>query len=400
MVAPTDRTIAKNKLKRHADNQKVTGLTTMQFDEWFSTNTHEGIQKQTGTSMRRVCRGVTLLILLSCIMCPPALARKKNSAKKLFNQAARAFDDGRYEEAADKFRAANEAKSNWKLFYNIGQSEAAAGNNGRALEAFEKYMTRGSDNIPIIRQDEVLKEMARLRSITGAIDLVAPEGCQVFVDDKERGTTPLPGSILVNAGVSLQLRVVQNGEEIFVRAVRVNGAQEKRISTYEENTPETVPVAPMADQKEEEENELESATDLTPLTAEDSNSTTTASEIERVRKQKKARRMKKAGVAVLSSGGAVLIAGAVTGGLALKKKNEVVDECGEDASFACSDESDENLKSSRVIGNISTVAFITGGVLAATGATLLIVGKRKESAVAVQPSLTKGFVGMTITGQF
>ena len=370
---------------------------TMGMNEWCAINAHEGIPKTAALKVRNIYHGVTFFILLSCIVCPSVLAGPKNSAKKLFKQGTSAFDAGQYEEAATKFRAANEANYNWKLFYNIGQAEAAAGNNGRALEAFEIYMTKGSDSIPIIRQDDVLKEMERLRSITGSIDIVAPDDCHVFVDGVERGITPLPGSILVNAGVTLQLQVVQNGEEIFSRNIRVNGAQVKRVSIYEDSKSETEPiVAPVAEQGEDDtkDDALEAAS-VTNASETDSSMNMVDAE-----QPTKARKMKIAGLVVLSAGGAALIAGGVTGGLAIKRKNDMLDECGDDATAACSQTSDRNLKDSRTLGNISTAAFIAGGVLAATGVTLFILGKRQESLIAAQPIATPEYAGINFTGHF
>ncbi|MCK9461397.1 MAG: hypothetical protein M0R80_17340 [Proteobacteria bacterium] len=78
-------------------------------------------------------------------------------AKAAFGLGGELFDKGDYAAAADAFREANRLKPSWKLFYNIGQAEAAGRRYGLALEAFERYLIEGGDEIAADRNDEVIK---------------------------------------------------------------------------------------------------------------------------------------------------------------------------------------------------------------------------------------------------
>ncbi|MBN2342904.1 MAG: tetratricopeptide repeat protein [Deltaproteobacteria bacterium] len=120
-------------------------------------------------------------------------------AKAAFAEATDLYVNGKYEEAAQKFNEAYRLKPAWKLLYNIGQAEAASKRLGLAIEAFEKYLTEGGDEIPVDRRDEVLKEVERLRQIVGAVDLKAPDGYGVYVDGVARGITPLLGKMRISA---------------------------------------------------------------------------------------------------------------------------------------------------------------------------------------------------------
>ena len=48
------------------------------------------------------------------------------TARKLFHIGTTRFQEARYVEAAEAFREAYELKPNWKLLYNLAQSEAAS----------------------------------------------------------------------------------------------------------------------------------------------------------------------------------------------------------------------------------------------------------------------------------
>jgi tetratricopeptide (TPR) repeat protein len=76
-----------------------------------------------------------------------------DEAMAFFKKGIDLFNAEKYEDAASAFRRAYELKPNWKLNYNIGQSEAAAKRLGLALQAFEAYLSQGGDDISTERRD-------------------------------------------------------------------------------------------------------------------------------------------------------------------------------------------------------------------------------------------------------
>ncbi len=175
----------------------------------------------------------TILVLVSllCFTAANAPAEKANpKAAAAFKSGIELFKKGEYSKAAEAFRRANELNPSWKLLYNIGQAEAAAGRSGLALVSFEEYISRGGDEIGPERQLQVLKEIQRLREIVGTLDIEAPKGAIIYVDDDARGTAPLAGSLFLAAGVSKQIRVTLEGKEIFNQAVRLSGKQSKHLT--------------------------------------------------------------------------------------------------------------------------------------------------------------------------
>ena len=122
------------------------------------------------------------------------------TAKRLFDRGVSLFDDEKYTDAADAFRKAYETRPSWKILFNIGQAEAAAGRLGLSLEAFQQYMVEGGDEIPDDRKDYVIREIKRLKELVGELKIEAPDGSILYVDDVKRDTTPLKRPVLVVAG--------------------------------------------------------------------------------------------------------------------------------------------------------------------------------------------------------
>ncbi len=90
-------------------------------------------------------------------------------------------------------------------------------------------------------------------------------------------------------------------------------------------------------------------------------------------------------------GGAGLVLGAVTAGVAVAGKNSLAEKCA--PSGACDESARGELDTSIAMSRVSTAGFIVAGIGAAVGATLLLLpNKDKSSRTALQ--LGPGFVGV------
>ena len=128
-------------------------------------------------------------------------------AQQLFLDGVEFFNQKRLEEAVRKFRAAYRVRPSWRLHYNIGQCEAGLKNYGRAIVEFEKYLGVGGDEVDVARQDEVLRELDRLKRMVGKIVVDGPEGYVIWVDGEEAGKSPLVSGVVVTIGVSHEVIV-------------------------------------------------------------------------------------------------------------------------------------------------------------------------------------------------
>jgi hypothetical protein len=94
-------------------------------------------------------------------------------------------------------------------------------------------------------------------------------------------------------------------------------------------------------------------------------------------------------------GGAALIMGAATGGVALSKHSALAEKC---PSGHCPSDKQSayqsDVDSYKTMGTVSTVGFIAGGVLAATGIILVATSpKAKTTTGSISPIIGLGYLG-------
>jgi hypothetical protein len=95
-------------------------------------------------------------------------------------------------------------------------------------------------------------------------------------------------------------------------------------------------------------------------------------------------------------GAAGLVVGSITGIVALSKAGDLEDSCG---GTICDAEFQSDFDSGAALANVSTAAFIIGGIGVATGVTtLLLFGDEPGNSAQVQTVVLPGYVG--VAGRF
>jgi hypothetical protein len=334
-----------------------------------------------------------ITVVLSFSVCVGVCADENTDAlaEAAFYSGVQHFQEKRYDEAADAFRQAAELKGNWKIQYNLGQSEAAAKHHGLALEAFEKYMAEGGDDVPAERQQEIIAEIQRLRVLCGALDIVAPAGAVVTVNGLERGRTPLPGALLLAAGMEHRILITKGDKVLLERPVKVRGGRSIEIRAQENALPNSQKTNGNKDTEEETYGARDKEVEAGKLT--------TASTVEGKDKSS----LKLPGWVLLGVGGATLIVGVVTGAMAVSHANTLDDNC---TGKECANPSDMELADSMDALAITTdVLLPVGGLAAVTGMVLLIVGRdfsksSRQKDVSVAPWMAPGRGGVVLEGRF
>lgn len=154
---------------------------------------------------------------------------KKAQAIEKFKEGVVFFDDKNFNGALNAFEAAYALNPSWKLFYNIGHCQAALKYYGLAVVSFERYLAEGGDAVGESRRGEVLFELERMRKMIGDIELVAPVGLDVYVDNIHRGVTPLPGVLAISAGLVHRIEI-REGDVVLHSTERiVRGGSSSRI---------------------------------------------------------------------------------------------------------------------------------------------------------------------------
>jgi len=161
--------------------------------------------------------------------------------KKFFKDGTKAYSNGKYEEAATAFRAAYAIKPSWKLLFNIGQAEASCKRYGIALDAFERYLAEGGDEITAQRRKEVDSEIEKLQPLVGSVDIIAPSGVSVWVDGIDMGTTPFPGRLRLTSGVEHRMEFRKDGTVLDTQVVKLARQESRDVKMTE--TPSTTAAA-------------------------------------------------------------------------------------------------------------------------------------------------------------
>jgi len=101
-------------------------------------------------------------------------------------------------------------------------------------------------------------------------------------------------------------------------------------------------------------------------------------------------------IATLAFGGTALVVGTVTGGVHLAQVSDIRSRCIDDR---CPAAEEDAARETTTIGHVSTAMFVVGGLAAATGTTLLIVGWPND-ALGVQARLGLYPTGVSLGGHF
>jgi len=333
---------------------------------------------------------------MAFVLLPLYVAADTDAARREFNTARKFFDEGRYDTAVEGFRRAFDADPNWKLQYNIAQCEAALKRYGLAIEAFERYLAAGGDEIPETRYTEVMEEMRRLREMIGTIYVQGSRDAEVIVDGIVRGRLPLPGGVRVTAGLDHVIEVRVAGalvlqEKVFVGSGQTIQLQAASVQTAQSSDSQSA-VTPV---------DGSSSTASIPLVAEEQSSGTkrdaTDESMDHVASED-GRPLRTAGWVLAGTGATVLLTGAIIGGVALSKNRDLVDACGDDP---CPDRRDEASTRDH-LAVASTVLLPVGGVVAVAGMVLLAVGARREKqrSVVMTPVAAPGTVAMVAEWRF
>ena len=278
-----------------------------------------------------------VLFLIVSVADDQLSAQESDPAKAAFDRGLNLYQEEDFSGAANAFREANELKSSWKILFNIGQAEAADKRYGLALEALQKYLVQGGDDVPTDRGQEVRSEVKRLLDLVGMLQIEAAEGARISIDTEFRGTAPLPGVIPVSAGADHVVLARSPDGETADRTVRVLSGQMQVVDLVSEEG--AVPVVG------------ESADERSGL--------------------------KVGGWVTASIGAAILVGGAVTGGIAMKKDGEISDNC---PGGECEPEWQETLDERDALGVTTNVLLGVGAAAVVAGVVMLVIAHGDEKA--------------------
>lgn len=299
----------------------------------------------------------------AALLCPLAAraegADDKAAAQALFDQGRKLMEQGRYAEACPKLESSEHLDPGAGTLLNLAACYDKNGQSASAWVTYTDAATASQERHP----DWAARAQARAKALYPTLShlvIQAPSsaaGLEVKRDGKvldagSYGTAmPVdPGHHVVDATATGKLAfhqevdVAGRGGEATV-TVKLADAPIATTEPHEQHAA-VVPIAPPPDTG-------------------------------------RGNGMRVAGLATLGVGVAGVIVGAVFGGLAIGKKNDASPLCLADFS-KCTTAGKGLVDDAMTFANVSTVAFIAGGVLAAAGLTLFLVApKSKETSVSL-----------------
>ncbi len=132
---------------------------------------------------------------------PPPSAAAVEEGKGHFQRAVTLFREGDFRSALVEFRRAYELSHNYKVLYNIGQTEYEVQDYAGALRSFQRYLVEGGAEIDAPRRASVEEEVKKLAVRVARVEIkTGADGAEVLVDDVVVGKTPLAEPVLVSIG--------------------------------------------------------------------------------------------------------------------------------------------------------------------------------------------------------
>lgn len=175
--------------------------------------------------MKGILSVFSMMLLIFTVSSLSAEKKEEHKAAAAFQKGIDAYEAGKMEAAVQEFRRADALNPSWRIQYNIGQCEAALRRYGLAIEAFELYLGQGGDAVPQKRQDEVLRELDRMRRMVGTIIIKGEPGVDVYVDIVKYGNTSVRSSIQVTAGTAHEISFVKDGKKLGEVKLTVSGGE-------------------------------------------------------------------------------------------------------------------------------------------------------------------------------
>jgi hypothetical protein len=178
--------------------------------------------------MRARLVALVAITLAACSLSMPAWAAPPTaadvaSAKRLFEQGLRLYNEGSYREALSDFLHANELVPRASIQRNIAQCHRDLHEFAEAYDSYQTLLSKYGATMSAADKRAVQHAIDELASLTATVKVnVADPGAAVAVDGNTVGTTPLANPVRVNLGAHT-ITVTKAGYETLTKDVKVNG---------------------------------------------------------------------------------------------------------------------------------------------------------------------------------
>jgi hypothetical protein len=163
---------------------------------------------------------------------PPIVPTKQkvDEAMPHFKHGVELYDESDFPSALVEFKRAYEIAQDYRVLFNVAQTDYQLQNYAGALDAFQRYLTEGGSSIARDRRTYVEKEMQRLAGRVAMVRVtVNVPNAEVFVDDEKVGTSPLEKSLMVSQG-KRKISAAVSGKAPASKIIEVAGGDSAEVS--------------------------------------------------------------------------------------------------------------------------------------------------------------------------
>ena len=172
-------------------------------------------------------------------------AEARAEARRLLREGNKAFDRGDHAAALEKFELALQVFPSARIQYNIGQALRELGRPVEATEAFDTFL-EDAERITSQERKETAVALRELSPRVARLTLTTNvPGVAVTVDNRSRGTTPLPRDLVLAPGAH-QITLGRAGYRPARETITLTGGERRTTNfTLVENEP-APPTSPPA----------------------------------------------------------------------------------------------------------------------------------------------------------
>lgn len=317
-----------------------------------------------------------------------SLPNTARAEEKISDQAKLYFKNGvelleanppNYQDAYYQFKLAWDNSHSWKVLGNLGLCAFKLERDGEALQDYTDYLKSGGKQIDPAERKAMERDSLLISGNTAVVH-VASDTNDATVLDTRAGSSVPPQSYKFEGG-SLDLRLRAGTHTLTATAP--DGKQQRWEVTVTPGqtldhrfdfsapapAPAVVPVAPPP-----------------VITAPAAPPVAPAPPVDQATPKSGGSPLRTVGFVTAGVGGAALIGGVITGLTAKSRSSKATDQC---ENKVCPTAAEKDFDSASSLATVTDVLFIGGGVLAAAGVTLVIVGGHGSSASGGRASLPR-----------
>ena len=161
---------------------------------------------------------------------PAPRSTRVGVARSHFQRGVALYRSGAYDAALAEFTRAYESAPNYRVLYNLAQTQAERHDYVEALALFRRYLDEAEGQLSPSRADEVRAEISELERRTSRLRVdTNVDAARLFINDRPSVELPRDEPLLLNAGIH-RLRVDKPGYVSAARTVTLAGGDDLSLT--------------------------------------------------------------------------------------------------------------------------------------------------------------------------